>query len=56
MFDALLRRPSAHDDSLATPLAEAAAAMARLDQALAGCPLTPAFLYRAGLDALPSVL
>jgi hypothetical protein len=26
--------------------------MARLDQALAGCPLTPAFLYRARLDAV----
>src|SRR5690349_18315461 len=52
LLDALLHRPSAHDHSFAAPVAEAAAAMARLDQALAGCPLIPAFLYRARLDAV----
>lgn len=36
----------------ATPLARAAAAVARLDQALEGHPLVPAFLYRARLDAV----
>src|SRR5262252_3739992 len=33
-------------------LARAAAAFARLDQALSGHPLLPAFLYRARLDAI----
>jgi len=33
-------------------LAEAAAAIARLDEALAGHPLRPAFLYRARLEAV----
>lgn len=33
-------------------LASASAAIARLDQALAGHPLRPAFLYRARLDAV----
>jgi hypothetical protein len=37
---------------LAGALAGAAAAIARLDQALAGHPLAQAFLYRARLDAV----
>ncbi|WP_234730193.1 hypothetical protein [Acidocella facilis] len=37
---------------LASALAGAAAAFARLDQALAGHPLAPAFLYRARLEAV----
>ncbi|MCL2430709.1 MAG: hypothetical protein FWD12_15910 [Alphaproteobacteria bacterium] len=36
----------------AGPLAHAAAALARLDQALEAHPLVPAFLYRARLDAV----
>ena len=40
------------DPALAGALARAAAALARLDQALAGHPLVPAFLYRARLDAV----
>jgi hypothetical protein len=38
--------------SLAVSLAEASAAIARLDQALASHPLRQAFLYRARLDAV----
>src|ERR1700751_343464 len=38
--------------SLSAALAEAAAAVARLDEALANHPLRPAFLYRARLDAV----
>ena len=37
---------------MAGALAQAAAALARLDQALAGHPLLPAFLHRARLDAV----
>ena len=40
------------DPALAGALAQAAAALARLDQALAGHPLLPAFLHRARLDAV----
>ena len=40
------------DPALAGALAQAAAAIARLDQALAGHPLLPAFLHRARLDAV----
>jgi hypothetical protein len=50
-----LRLPAgatATDPSLATALARAAAAIARLDQALAFHPLRPAFLHRARLDAV----
>jgi hypothetical protein len=38
--------------SLSAALAEAATAVARLDEALANHPLRPAFLYRARLDAV----
>src|ERR1039457_4474367 len=44
--------PTATDPRLAAALARAAAAIARLDQALAFHPLRPAFLYRARLDAV----
>ena len=40
------------DPALAGALAQAAAALARLDQALAGHPLLPAFLHRARLEAV----
>ncbi|MBO0710774.1 MAG: hypothetical protein J2P47_05780, partial [Acetobacteraceae bacterium] len=40
------------EPSWAGPLARAAAAVARLDQALEGHPLVSAFLYRARLDAV----
>jgi hypothetical protein len=50
MPDATLA-PSA-PDGLAPALARAAGAIARLDQALAGHPLQPAFLYRARLEAV----
>lgn len=40
------------DPALAAALARAAAAIARLDQALAAHPLLPAFLHRARLDAV----
>src|SRR5581483_7274722 len=54
MLDALLRAPkeSADGPAVAGALARAAAAIARLDQALAFHPLRPAFLYRARLDAV----
>ena len=54
MFDSLLRPPRAteFDPALAAALAQAAAALARLDQALAGHPLLPAFLHRARLAAV----
>ena len=54
MLDALLRPPPGKnlDPALAGALAQAAAALARLDQALAGHPLLPAFLHRARLDAV----
>src|ERR1700722_6818276 len=53
MLDTLLRqsRPAA-DPAPTTALAEAAAAIARLDEALDGHPLRSAFLYRARLDAV----
>ncbi len=52
MLDTLLR-PSqpATEPALTAALAEAAAAIARLDEALDGHPLRSAFLYRARLDA-----
>ena len=52
MFDALLESRLAADPALTTALAAAAAAIARLDEALDGHPLLPAFLYRARLDAV----
>jgi hypothetical protein len=56
MLDRLLRRPDASrpdvDPRVAAALAQAAAAIARLDQALALHPLRPAFLHRARLDAV----
>ena len=54
MLDTLLRpAPGKNlDPALAGALAQAAAALARLDQALAGHPLLPAFLHRARLDAV----
>ena len=54
MLDTLLRLPekSADGSAVAAALARAAAAIARLDQALASHPLRPAFLYRARLDAV----
>ncbi len=53
MLDTLLPpRASAIDSELAETLARAAAAVARLDQALSGHPLRPALLYRARLDTV----
>ena len=52
MFDALLPRRPATDPALTAGLAEAAAAIGRLDEALAAHPLRPAFLYRARLEAV----
>jgi hypothetical protein len=51
MLDRLARHP-ALDPAVATALAHAAAAIARLDQALAFHPLLPAFLHRARLEAV----
>ena len=54
----LLLRPSTRcgrapgSAEIVRTLAQAAGAMARLDQALAGHPLRPAFLYRARLEAV----
>jgi hypothetical protein len=51
-------RPHAHGDpgagsaALLGAMADAASAMARLDQALAGHPLQPAFLHRLRLEAV----
>lgn len=45
-------RPVPIDPALAAALAAAAAAVARLDEALAGHPLRPALLYRTRLDAV----
>src|SRR5277367_834172 len=42
----------AGDNACASALARASASIARLDQALMGHPLRPAFLYRARLDAV----
>ena len=52
MLEALLRPAPGKKPALAGALAQAAAALARLDQALAGHPLLPAFLHRARLDAV----
>jgi Ser/Thr protein kinase RdoA (MazF antagonist) len=52
MLDTLLRPAPGKNPALAGALAQAAAALARLDQALAGHPLLPAFLHRARLDAV----
>ena len=52
MLDALLRPALGKNPALAGALAQAAAALARLDQALAGHTLLPAFLHRARLDAV----
>ena len=49
----LLRPPAPPlDRALAASLARAAAAVARLDQAMAGHPLRPALLYRTRLEAV----
>ena len=55
MGDMLLGQPAVlqgGDPALAAALAQAAAALARLDQALASHPLRPAVLYRTRLDAV----
>lgn len=54
MLDSLLRpsRAPAVDPTLTAALAQAAAALARLDQALTGHPLLPALLHRARLAAV----
>lgn len=51
MPDVLLAAQAASDPALTAALAEASAAIARLDEALAGHPLRRAFLYRARLEA-----
>jgi hypothetical protein len=52
MFDSLIGAPTPPPaDPVAAPLARAAGAVARLDQALALHPLLPAVLYRARLEA-----
>jgi hypothetical protein len=54
MLDALLKPTPGQplDPSLLNSLAQASAAFARLDQALASHPLRPALLYRARIDAV----
>jgi hypothetical protein len=52
MLETLLRPALGKNPALAGALAQAAAALARLDQALAGHPLLPAFLHRARLEAV----
>jgi hypothetical protein len=52
MLDSLLQSRPAADLALTSALAEAAAAIARLDEALDVHPLRGAFLYRARLDAV----
>ncbi|MBV8591219.1 MAG: hypothetical protein JO212_14395, partial [Acetobacteraceae bacterium] len=52
MFDTLPHTRPETDSALTAALAEAAAAIARLDQALTGHPLLAAFLYRARLEAV----
>jgi hypothetical protein len=54
MLDALLRPGAGQnlDPALAGARAQASAALARLDQALARSPLLPAPLHRARLDAV----
>ena len=52
MLETLLRPALGKNPALAGALAQAAAAIARLDQALADHPLLPAFLHRARLEAV----
>ena len=52
MFDTLIESQSTPEPTLTASLAAAAAAIARLDEALASHPLRSAFLYRARLDAV----
>ena len=52
MFDPPPRPAIVADPALASALERAAAAVARLDQALAGHPLRPALLHRAHLEAV----
>ncbi len=52
MFDAWLETSRAPAPALTAALASAAAAIARLDEALTGHPLGRAFLHRARLDAV----
>ncbi len=52
MRDAWLPSRATPDPALAAALAEAAAAIARLDEAVATHPLRTAFLYRARLEAV----
>lgn len=51
-LDSLIRTAAPDPMVLASALADAAAAIARLDQALAGHPLAQAFLYRARLESV----
>ena len=51
-LDSLLRAEPPDPMALASALADAAAGIARLDQALAGHPLAQAFLYRARLESV----
>jgi len=51
-LDGLMQSAPADPMVLAGALAEAAAAIARLDQALAGHPLAQAFLYRSRLESV----
>jgi hypothetical protein len=52
MRETLLWPAPGKNPALAGALAQAAAALARLDQALVGHPLLPAFLHRARLEAV----
>jgi len=52
MFDTLIGEKATPEPTLAASLAAAAAAIARLDEALVSHPLRPAFRYRARLDAV----
>src|SRR5262245_2457675 len=52
MFDTEFPSRTAADPALNAALAAAAAALARLDEALASHPLQPAFLHRARLDSV----
>jgi hypothetical protein len=51
-LDSLLRAEPPDPMALASALADAAAGIARLDQALAGHPLAQAFLYRVRLESV----
>jgi hypothetical protein len=53
MFDTLLTRRTATDPTIAAALAEAAAAIARLDEALAGHPLRSAIPCTARSSTAP---